>query len=174
MTAVRLDPNEARCHQYLAQAYHFRGEFDMALSHAERSVALNPNDPYAITQMGHILAIVGRAEEGIPLLREAMRLNPFHPDWYWGVLAIAAYSARHYEEALEANRRIAGRRQYWDIARAAACHAQLGRIDEARAHAAEVLRLKPDFHLSAERLSYKNPADAEHVREGMRKAGLPE
>jgi adenylate cyclase len=174
LTAVRLDQNEPRCHQFLAQAYRFRGQFDLALSHMERSVALNPNDAYAITQMGHILAVVGRAEEGIVFIRQAMRLNPFHPDWYWSVLAIAMYAAGRYEEALEAYRRIAGRRQYWDIARAAACHAQLGRIDEAQAQAAEVLRLKPDFHLSTERLSYKNQADAEHVREGMRKAGLPE
>ena len=80
-----------------------------------------------------------------------------------------------YEEALEASRRLVGRRQYWDIARAAACCAQLGRIEQARVHAAEVLRLKPDFHLlGTGRLSYKNPADAENVREGMRKAGLPE
>ena len=36
------------------------------------------------------------------------------------------------------------------------------------------LRLKPDFRLSTVRLYYKNSADALHVLEGMRKAGLPE
>lgn len=56
----------------------------------------------------------------------------------------------------------------------AACYAQLGRLDEARAQAAEVMRRKPAFRLSALHLPYKNPADAEHVLEGMRKAGLPE
>ena len=38
----------------------------------------------------------------------------------------------------------------------------------------EVLRQRPNFHLSAFSLRYKNPTDAEHVLEGMRKAGLPE
>lgn len=89
-------------------------------------------------------------------------------------LAIAAYAARRYDEALEANRQIAARKHYWTNARMAACYAQLGRIDEARTQAAEALRLNPDFHLSNEKLQYKNPADAEHVRDGMRKAGLPE
>ncbi len=172
LAGVRLDPNEARCHQFLAQAYRFRGEFDLAVSHMERSAALNPNDANGIAQKGSILGVVGRAEEGIVLIREAMRLNPFHPDWYWSAMAIAAYAAGRYEEALEANRRRPP--QYWEFARVAACLAQLGRIDEARRCAADVLRLKPDFHLAAERLSYKNPADAEHVHEGMRKAGLPE
>jgi hypothetical protein len=56
----------------------------------------------------------------------------------------------------------------------AACHAQLGQFAEARLQVEEVLRLKPDFRLSDERLRYKNPADVEHVLEGLRKAGLPE
>ena len=69
---------------------------------------------------------------------------------------------------------LAGRTQHWYIARTAACHAQLGRMEEARERAAEVLGRKPDFHLSAVRLPYKNPADAEHVLDGMGKAGLPD
>ena len=63
---------------------------------------------------------------------------------------------------------------YWPMARAAACLAQLGRLDEARQQATEVLKLKPDFRLASENMAYKNPADAEHVLDGMRKAGLPD
>ena len=175
LTAVKLDPGEGRCHRFLAIAYHHRGEFDLALSHFERAVALNPNDANGIARMGLALATSGgRAEEGISLIRQAMRLNPFHPESYWDDLAIASYAARRYEEALEANRRIVGRKQYWYFARMAACYAQLGRLDEARAQSVEALRLKPDFRLSAVKLFYNNPADAQHVLDGMRKAGLPE
>jgi TolB-like protein/tetratricopeptide (TPR) repeat protein len=174
LTAVRLDPRESRCHQFLGQAYLVRGEFDLALSHFERTSALNPNDANAMAHRGYALAIVSRAEEGIGLIRYAMRLNPFHPDWYWGNLAIAQYTARHYEEALDAYRQSGRRAAFWWIAWMAACYAQLGRLDEARERAAEVLRLKPDFHLSSEGLLYKSSADAEHLFEGMRKAGLPE
>jgi adenylate cyclase len=175
LTGVRLDPGEGRCHRILAIAYHHRGEFDLALSHFERAVELNPNDANGIARMGLALATSGgRAEEGIELIRQAMRLNPFHPESYWDDLAIASYAARRYDEALEANRRIVGRKQYWYFARMAACYAQLGRLDEARAQVGEALRLKPDFRLSAVKLFYKNPTDAEHVIEGMRKAGFPE
>jgi adenylate cyclase len=174
LLAVQLDPREGRCHQFLAEAYRYRGEFELAISHFERSIALNPNDANGIAHMGLVLATAGRAEEGARLIREAMLLNPFHPDWYWSSMAIASYAARRYDDALEANWRIANRTEYWPLARAAACLAQLGRLAEAREHAAEVLRLKPDFHLFTEKLNYKNSADAEHVFEGMRKAGLPE
>jgi adenylate cyclase len=124
--------------------------------------------------MGHTLAICGRAEEGIQMVRRAMRLNPHHPEWYWSMLAIALYAARRYEEALDAYRRIAVWKKPWHLARLAACYAQLGRLDEARAQAAEVLRLDPGFRLSNVKLFYRNPADAEASFEGMRKAGIPE
>ena len=174
LRAVQLDPGEGRCHQFLSQTYLYRSEFDLGLVHSERSIALNPNDANGIALMAIALAAVGRSEEAIGLTKQAMRSNPFHPNWYWSPLALASYATHRYEDALEANRRLASRTAYWPLARAAACLAQMGRLDEARAQSLEVLRLKPDFHLSSEKLYYKNSADAEHVFEGMRKAGLPD
>jgi hypothetical protein len=75
---------------------------------------------------------------------------------------------------LDAQRRLSSHKRSWDFARLAACYAQLRQLEEAGAQAAEALRLKPDFRLSPVRLYYKNSADALHVLEGMRKAGLPE
>jgi TolB-like protein len=175
LTGVRLDPNENRCHQFLGQSYLYRREHDQALFHLERANILNPNDAHGITQLGLVLALSGRAEEGVSQIRRAMRLNPFHPPWYWADLSIALYTARRYEEALEACRRMAGfNRKPWVRARLAACYAWLGRMEEARIEVAEVLRQNPGFHLSGVRLSYKNPADTAHVFDGMRKAGLPD
>jgi adenylate cyclase len=174
LAAIRLDPDDGRCHDSLALAYLLRGDFDEALAHYERSVALNPNDANGLASMGHALAVCGRAEEGVRMVQRAMRLNPHHPEWYWSMLAIGLYAARRYEEALDAYRRIAVWKKPWHLARLAACYAQLGRLDEARAQAAEVLRLDPDFRLSSVKLFYRNPADAEVSFEGMRKAGLPE
>ncbi|MBL8893392.1 MAG: tetratricopeptide repeat protein [Rhizobiales bacterium] len=173
LTAVRLDPCESRCHQFLAQAYRFHGDFDLALMHFQRALALNPNDATGLALMGSVLGIAGRPDEGAELIRQAMTLNPFHPSWYWGQLAIVLYAARRYEEALEADRRGADQTQFWFLARMAACHAQLGRLEEAKNLVAEVLRRKPDFRLSAIKLKYRDEADAEHVLDGMRKAGLP-
>ena len=155
LISVRLDPGESRCHAFLAVAYLERGEFDMALSHFERMAALNPSDANGISNMGYALAAVGRAEEGAEMIRQAMRLNPFHPDWYWADLASVLYDARRYEEALDAHKHLAGRKKYWLHARRAACYGQLRRLDEAHEQVREVLRLKPDFRISRERLSYK-------------------
>jgi TolB-like protein/Flp pilus assembly protein TadD len=174
LKAVRLAPDDSRCHLYLGDMYLFTGQFEMGLSQIERSIALNPNDANALTRLALALAKVGRAQEGLEAARRAIRNNPFHPDYYWSDFAIAAYAARHYEQALAAAQRVAVHGRYWDHARMAASLAQLGRLDEARAAAARVLALKPDFSVLAEPLAYGNPADLEHVREGLRKAGLPE
>ena len=173
-TAIQLDSDDARCHLFLALIYTYRSEFDLALLHYERSLSLNPNDANCLCSMGWAFGLVGRADEGVELIRQAMRFDPFHPDWYWDALAITLYAAHQYEDALDANLRIAGNKSPWIFARVAACYAQMGRAEEARVQVAEVLRLKPDFQLSKADFAYKNAADIEHIFEGMRKAGLPE
>jgi adenylate cyclase len=58
----------------------------------------------------------------------------------------------------------------------ASAYAQSGQFEEARAQAAEVLRINPGFTIESwKRLAvYKDPKDAEHLINGLRKAGLPE
>ena len=58
----------------------------------------------------------------------------------------------------------------------AAAYAQLGQLMEARAAAAEVLRIEPGFTIDRWKRTavYKNPEDAEHLFDGLRKVGLPE
>jgi hypothetical protein len=50
----------------------------------------------------------------------------------------------------------------------------LGRLDKARAQAAESLKLDPAFSIATftKNQSYKNPTDLEHYLDGLRKAGL--
>jgi len=52
----------------------------------------------------------------------------------------------------------------------------LGRIEDAKWEAEEVLTLLPDFTVSAERerAPYKRQVDLDRYIEGLRKAGLPE
>ena len=53
---------------------------------------------------------------------------------------------------------------------------QLGSEEKAKLHAAEVLRLTPDFSVIEflQCLPFQESRDREHHREGLRKAGLPE
>jgi adenylate cyclase len=52
----------------------------------------------------------------------------------------------------------------------------LGQLAEAHVEAAEVRRIEPGFTIEKWKRTtvYKNPDDAEHLFDGLRKAGLPE
>ena len=105
LDAVRMDPLEGRCHSFLGQIYRFRDQYDVAISHLERGVELNPNDATSIVQLGAVLGICGRAEEGIELVRRAIRLDPY-VNFAWGSLAICLYLVGRYDEALAASRKL--------------------------------------------------------------------
>lgn len=172
-TAVELDESNARCHWILGAIQRYRGDLHSAERHYGRAVALNPNDANAICTTGSLLAHRGHFEEGIDRIREAMRLNPYHPEWYWVNLGSVLYAARRYADAAEAFGRVTPP-GYWVMCRLAGCYAQLGRVNEAREAAAEALRLRPNFSVAKLRLRECQPAIAKGIRDGLRKAGLPE
>jgi TolB-like protein len=175
LRAVALDENDGLCHCLLAQAHTFRREFDAAGIHYERALALNPGDILTIAHRCRWLTCMGRQEEALAGLDDVILREPFPPSWYWEARAIALLAARRYRDAIEAISRMSRIHDYVH-AYLAACHAQLGQGEEARAEAAEVLRMQPDFTIRRLMLAepFKNPADAEPEVEGMRKAGLPE
>jgi adenylate cyclase len=173
--ALALDENDSRCHRILSTIYIYLRQYDRAEFHSDRSIALNPNDALAALYRAGLLRRLGRAEEGVEWARRAMRLNPYHPNWYWDAFANVLHTAGRYAEALEAYGRIVERPSFYH-AYVAACHAELGQIEEAQRHAALALQVKPDFSVSTwgERLPFKYEADLQRFLAGMRKAGLPE
>ena len=58
----------------------------------------------------------------------------------------------------------------------AAVYAQLGRMEEAKAEAAQTLRIDPSWSIQriAKRLPLKDAAALARLVDGMRKAGVPE
>lgn len=171
--AVQMDEQEGRSHWLLGIVCAYLDDMKAAERHSHRALMLNPNDANAMATYGGTLAMLGRHEEGLVHLREAMRLNPYHPPWYWISLGNIFYMMHRYEDALEAYSR-RGSPGYWLWGRLAACHAQLGQSKEAAAAAAQVLRLKPDFSIATTRRAGWSDEDNRHIQEGLRKAGLPD
>jgi adenylate cyclase len=93
-------------------------------------------------------------------------------------MGLANYLLKRYGDAVYWWRESISRqpRQQWPYVLLAATYAQLGQLAEARAAAAEVLRINPGFTIESSKriLVFKNPKDAEHLIDGLRKAGLPE
>lgn len=174
-TARSLDDNDAECHRILCEIHLIRRDYDRAQYHQERALSLNPNDPRMVAQRGHLLTWLGQASEGVEWIEKALRLDPAQPDDHYVKSLVVLHAARRYANAARAFSRVA-RPQYFTRAHMAACVAELGEIDKARAYVAEVLKLKPIFHVDryASTLPFREQPDRDHVRRGMLKAGLPQ
>jgi adenylate cyclase len=173
-TALSLDDNDADVHRILAALNLNVNEFDKAVYHQQRALSLNPNSDLIVVQQGELLTWLGRPEEGIEWIRRAMRLNPYHPERFWSHLGRAQYTARMYADAIGSFSKLTAP-DHAHHAFLAAASAQLGNRIAAEAHAREVLQRQPTFTVESylKTLHYRQPSDAEHVRDGLLKAGLP-
>ena len=174
--ALGLDENDSDVHRILAAVGVVGNEFDKAVYHQQRALALNPNDDLIVVQQGEILTWLGQGEEGIEWIRKAMRLNPYHPERFWFHLARAQFVAQHYADAVESLRHITAP-DGLHHALLAACYAQLSDAEHATVHAAEVIKRIPGFSIRRHclpMLHYRRETDLAHHVEALRKAGLPE
>jgi adenylate cyclase len=173
--ALALDDNDADVHRVLAAVQLASDNHEKATYHQERGLSLNPNNDLIVVQQGELLTWLGRPEEGIEWIRRAMRLNPHHPERFWGHLGRAQFVARRYAEAIESFGRITAPDQT-HFALLAAASALKGDAEAAAEHCRAVLARAPDFTIRShlKTLHYKRESDREHYREGLLKAGLPE
>jgi adenylate cyclase len=173
--ALALDDNDSDVHRILAACHVIHGDLEKAVYHQDRALSLNPNDDLTVVQQGEILTWIGRPEEGIKWIKDAMRLNPYHPERYWSHLGRAYFVAHHYEEAIESFRRIAVL-DHTHHGFMATSYAYLGDDGAAGGHVREVLNLEPAFSTARylETMHYQHDADIVHHRDGLLKAGLPE
>ena len=106
------------------------------------------------------------------------RLDPFHLPTLLGFLGHAYYVLNRYAEALPSLRECVSRAPNFRAAHAwlAATYGQLGQLEQARTHVSEILRLEPGCSISRIRrlIVYRNAGDADHLLDGLRKAGVPE
>jgi len=119
------------------------------------------------------LSSLGQHEQAVSEIREAMRLNPFHPEWYWVGLGGTFLAARRYEDAIESYKRRT-RPQVWVLSRMAVSLAHKGRTVEAEDLARRILEQNPAFRISTSRRGGHSEEHNAHLREGMLLAGLPD
>ncbi|UCE51393.1 MAG: tetratricopeptide repeat protein, partial [Desulfobacterales bacterium] len=126
--------------------------------------------------LARLLMNAGRPEESIPLYKKAIRLNPYaHAAPYYN-FGYALWMIGKYEEALAAGKeaRIRSPNDIFSHILLAVTYIELGRGEEARASAAEVLRIKSDLTLEwlAKMVPWKNKDDVDRLIGDLRMAGL--
>jgi tetratricopeptide (TPR) repeat protein len=174
--AVALGDTSARGRLLLSYIYRQKRQYEESIAEIERVIELNPNLADAYAHLAGRLYAVGRGEEAVASAKKAIRLNPISPWFYFYWLGLGHWVLGQYEEAIAAFRKALDRKPTVLPAHIilTASYSLLGREEEARAEAAEVLRLNPKFSVDkyAKRLPFKDQAYTERYVGALRKAGL--
>ena len=158
----------------------FGGHFEEALELTGKAMKLHPNSAFVRAQVGFVHVFAGEGDAALVHFNAARRLNPVDPRgfMYFVGLGHAHLFARRFEEAENASRRgIAHMARNTPSRRLlAAALAHLGRLDEAREVARELLALQPSSTLSFTRRfpRYLHAWMTDLFIEGLRKSGVPE
>ena len=174
--ALVLDESDPGTHTCLAWLYIMQRQHDKGIASAERALQLGPGEARAHFNLGHALMYACRFNEAIQYVEEAIRLDPFPPNTYFHVLSVNYRFVGRYEEALVQLKKAheLDPNNLFTHLGLAHTYANLGRMEEARAAAAEVLRLHPKFSLEnyAKAMPLKDQSAVDFIIGGLRKAGL--
>lgn len=173
--ALAINGRSADVHNAMSLSLAFQDKMDQAVLHAQRAVALNPNDVAAAANLAQWLIYAGSCTAGLEILDDVIKRDPIPLNWYWDTRGAALFQLKRYQEALDGYAML-HKHQAWEQAYMAASLAYLGRGDEAKQQVKMLLAERPnmtiDGVLCCER--FQTAPARTHLADGLRKAGLPE
>ncbi len=173
---IAMDDSIADPHVLMSFCYYLKKEFAKALAEGEKAVSLNPNLISALNAYAFSLNLVGRPDEAIPIYQKATRLSPFGPPSLYRDFGYVLRDAGRFNEAVSEFKK-AIQIDPEDVTihyGLAGAYIMLGHWKEARAEAAEILRIDPTFKMSYLAWSFqnKNLSEAEKIEIILRETGL--
>ena len=179
--ALAAGPDNSTCVASAAFVYaNLVGRYDEALELAERAIQLHPNSVFVRNRAGAVYGANGESDKAIAQFEAAQRMNPRDTKsstFTFTGISGAHFFARRFDDAIHWGRRALAITPAANIARrhVAAALAHLGRLDEARAEIAELLKHQPNASLARSRhSSFRHDWMYELYLDGLRKAGLRE
>jgi adenylate cyclase len=179
--ALEIEPNDALALTIDGQARgYLRSDLAGARQRHQQALAVNPNESLAWLHMANTHLWLGEGEAALDCALRAQQLSPLDPlrAYFDAVTGAAALAAGQYELAVKIGERaVRGNRMHTSALRCLAiAQALTGRLDVARATAAEAMALEP--HLTLRRYLERYPGrDQPHAKlfaQALRQAGVPE
>jgi adenylate cyclase len=175
--AISKDDKDAFAHYVAAVVATWKKDYERWVRESEKALALNPNYALALLTRGNVHICTGEPTKAIPYIERAMRLDPdLLNGQYVHFLGLAYFVAGEYETAATCFKDRITINPTTDFSRALLGSAlgHLGRHEEARQVWHELKGVNPRYSYADHfaRLPFKNPADADKLTDGLRKAGL--
>ncbi|MEA3435223.1 MAG: hypothetical protein U9R43_02080 [Thermodesulfobacteriota bacterium] len=172
---VSLNPDNQRARVILAFTRLFSNEIPAGLAEVERALALNPNSLLFMDNIGYLFTLLGDWERGPALIRKAIKLNPYYNITVHYALWVDWVRQEKYQQAYLETLSFRRPMLFWDPLMKTAVFGLLGRYEEGKRAAEELLKLKPDFP-SRGRILIKHYIKFEDIVErtidGLSKVGL--
>lgn len=173
---IALDSSDPFGYMIFGLVSLWQKQYDPAIAKGERTIALNPNLANGYAFLAEVLSRVGKIEEALHMVEEALLRKPWVIDEHLRSIGDTYYLAGRPEAAITPLKQFLVRYPYVLGAHLtlAAVYSELGKDAEARTEVAEVLRLNPNLSLTVhkERVPIKDPATLERHIAVLRKAGL--
>jgi adenylate cyclase len=174
--AAALNPSYRQGHEALGMVYLFQRQYGQAIAALEQALTFDSSVAGSYAILADTLGRAGKVGEALQMIEQALRHKPLIVDLQFALIGSAYYFAGKSEEAIAPLQRHLRRYPNRPDAHLtlAAVYSELGQTAQARAEAAEVLRLNPKFSLEVhkERVPIKDPAMLERHIAALRKAGL--
>lgn len=174
--AAAMDDADGQAHAILAHVELLRGHHGRALEIAEEAIRIRPNCANTNALFGNILLYCGRPKDAVERIRAAIRFAPIYASWWVEILASAYRDAGQNELAIAAVNELL--RKNPDNPNSLAILACVlvadNRLQEAKALAARLMALDPDFSLSryAAQHPYQDKRQLKVLLANLRKAGF--
>ena len=175
--AAELDDSDPWAHLALGYAAHMMRRTEDAQQEFQRAIDLNPNFAAAYGYFGFTMTMVGRSDEAIAYLEQAIRMSPQDPQnaIFNMAMAVAHFLASRYAEAISFARKAIQQRDGVTSAHRIyiASLAQAGQIEEARMALQHLRELMPNISIAwcEQHVPYL-PGPMAKFLDGLRKAGL--
>ena len=175
--ALALEPDHSDGLALLGFCYLLQDDIEQALFMTEKAAAMAPSHAYIVAISAAVLRQAGRFEEAIYRIEKAMRLSPVYPAWFLMILGSVKHLLGDQVSAVDALREGVRREpesiliKPWYLSALIESNAD----DEARAVAADILRIEPGFSRTswARPFGLIVPGMAERLARNLEKAGLP-
>lgn len=144
--SLSLDPFNYLSHSALASHYIVRKDYSSALSHFEQALAISPGNPYIMYEQANLLVKIGRKDEAIRILREALRSKPNHFDARLNLANLLFIRGKldeamvHYKVLIHMNP--GDPRAYYNLGNA---HLRKSDLTEAEGYFRKSLQIRPDW-----------------------------
>jgi len=177
--AVEIAPNDAFVRGLVARAAWMACQPDLVRIESLRAIALNPYDSQNLGPLGNYMAYVGFWDEGVAIADKGITLTaPATPRWWLWAIAKRAWLRGDHQLALDTFRQSYVEQLWLSHLQLAYTLPLLGRTDEAKAHVAVLLKMRPAFTVWEADAYYKtwcfSAPFREKMRQALRVAGLPE